>query len=285
MGSKMKKQCEQLSNHTWLNVGGNAEIATPESKLEFVDLLKECNEKDRSYRILGNGSNLLVSDNGVDDLVIKNTEACTEFNVDGTIVQVGASITMPQFVNKCIENDLGGYEYLYSVPGTIGGGIYMNAGRGKKHDLTISDYLVEVEIFNGEDCAVVTKEELTFSHRYSTFQDQDDWTILTATFDLPRQSREKGRKKVQNRMSHVSNRERAKPNAGSVFKSSTCLPLHKIPPNGLKIGGARFVHSKRICNDGGATFKDIKYLIMVARLLHRIVPFIDVPEIEYQIWE
>ncbi|MFP8890761.1 UDP-N-acetylmuramate dehydrogenase [Natrialbaceae archaeon A-CW2] len=281
----MKRATEPLAKHTWLKIGGSAEIAIPESKEEFVELLKECHSEGRAYRILGNGSNLLVSDDGINGLVIKNTEACVDINIDGNMVQVGASVAVPQFVNICVKHNLGGYEYLYSVPGTVGGAIFMNAGRGKTHNRTISDYLVDVEVFDGEKTRIIPKSNLDFEYRYSSFHDQNDWTILTAKFDLPSQPSEKGRNKVQKRMEKVTQRERKKPNAGTVFKSGNRLPLNRVPPNGLKIGDARFVHGNRICNDGDATYKDVKRLIILSKVLHRLIPGFKEPELEYEIWE
>ena len=281
----MNRTTEPLAPHTWLKIGGPAEIATPKSKTELVDVLEECHTTERAYRILGNGSNLLVSDDGVDELVIKTTEACTDLKFDGNNVEAGASVMVPQFINNCIQRDLGGYEYLYSVPGTIGGSIYMNAGRGESYDKTISDYLVSVEVFADGSTRVIPVDELDFDHRYSSFHDHEDWVILGATFDLPTQPSEDGREKAQKRMQKVTKRERAKPNAGSVFKSGARLPLHKIPPNGLSVGDARFVHQNRICNDGNATCRDVERLIYRAKLINKLVPPFRTPEIEWEIWK
>ena len=281
----MKRETEQLSEYTWLKIGGPAEIATPESKAEFVDLLMECHEEGRDYRILGGGSNLLVDDDGIDELVIKSTEACTDFEVDGTEVEVGTSVMVPQFVKQCVENDLGGYEYLYSVPGTVGGGIYMNAGRGKSHGLTISDYLTSVEAFVDGEIRVIEKDELELEHRWSTFQEHDDWVILSATFDMPQQPAEEGNRRIKERMAKVGERERGMPNAGSVFKSKSRFPVHKIPPNGLSVNGARFVSSNRICHDGSASFDDVYRLVNRAKLLHSLIPPFENPVVEWDIWQ
>lgn len=280
----MKRTIEPLAEHTWLKIGGPADIAIPESKDEFIDLLVECTQDDIPFRILGNGSNLLVSDDGVDDLVIKNTLACTEIRIDDGTVIAGASVLVPQFVNFLVEHERGGYEYLYSVPGTIGGAIFMNAGRGRRHEKTIADYLIEVELFDGEEVRQLSTSELDFSHRYSTFHEHPEWTILSATFEPPEQPKNIGQEKVRKRMEKVNQRERTKPNAGSVFKSGTRLPLHRIPPGGLSYGDARFVSSNRICHDGDATYTDVIRLIRLAKWLHRIVPPFSTPEIEWEIW-
>lgn len=280
----MKTETERLAEHTWLKIGGPAEIATPESKSEFVDLLTECHEEGREYRILGGGSNLLVTDERLDELVIKSTDACTDFEVDGTEVEVGASMMIPQFVKQCVDHDLGGYEYLYSVPGTVGGGIYMNAGRGRSHRQTILNHLTSVEVFVDGEVRVFEKDELDFEHRWSTFHEHDDWVILSATFDMPEQPAKKGKDLIKERMAKVGERERGQPNAGSVFKSSSRLPLHKIPPNGLSVDGARFVSGNRICHDGKASFDDVYRLVKRAELLHRLTSLFQKAEIEWKIW-
>lgn len=281
----MRRTTEPLAEHTWLKIGGPAEIAIPESEAEFVELLRECRETDRAYRFLGNGSNLLVSDEGVDELVIKTTEACTDLSFDGNRVTAGASVMVPQFVNACIDHELGGYEFLYSVPGTIGGAIYMNAGRGESHGKTIADHLETVEVFADGRRRELAVDDLDLAHRHTVLQNHEDWAVLSATFEMPDQPREEGRRLASERMEKVGERERTRPNAGSVFKSGARLPLHEIPPDGLSIGDARFVARNRICHDGEASFRDVKRLVTLATWLNRLVSPFDPPEVEWVIWE
>lgn len=276
---------EPLANHTWLKIGGIADIVIPETKEELITLLQNCHSSNREYRILGNGSNLLVSDGRLDELIIKNTEACTSIQVSGSHVEAGASVMVPQFINTCIQEGLGGYEYLYSIPGTIGGAIFMNAGRGRAYNKTISDNLVSIEVFEDGVVKEIPREQLEFKHRYSTFQEYDNWVILSASFKLPQQDTEVGKRKAKERMDTVNQRERTLPNAGSVFKSGARLPLNRIPPSGLAIGDARFVGKNRICNDGDATFCDVIQLIKLASWLNCLVPPFNKPELEWEIWE
>jgi len=281
----MNRTTESLAQYTWLKIGGPADIVIPENKKELISILNECSTSGESYRILGNGSNVLISDKGIDDLVIINTDACSRLEIEGRNVYAGGSVMVPQFISSCIENNLGGYEYLYSVPGTIGGSIYMNAGRGAGHNQTISDYLKSVEVYADGKIKTMRKNELDFDHRYSSFQNYDELVILEAQFELPEQSTEVGRKKAQERMSKVQKRERSLPNAGSVFKSGARLPLHKFPPQGLSVGDARFVGPNRICNDGNASFDEVVTLINRAKLLNKIIPPFEEPEVEWKIWE
>lgn len=281
----MRRTTEPLAEHTWLKIGGPAEIAIPESEAELVDLLRECHETGRAYRLLGNGSNLLVNDDGVDELVIKTTEAATTLEIEGNRVVAGASVMIPQFVTACIDADLGGYEFLYSVPGTIGGAIYMNAGRGASYGKTIADHLESVTVFAEGERRTLTVDELDLSHRHTVFHDNEDWVVLSATFDMPDQPREEGRRLAKERMAKVEERERTRPNAGSVFKSGARLPLHKVPPNGLSVGDARFVATNRICHDGAATYRDVRRLVTLATWLHRLVPPFKAPDLEWIVWD
>lgn len=276
----MEVKREPLEQHTWFKIGGPAEIIKPESKEELVSAIEWCCENNRSYRILGNGSNVLISDKGIEDVVIKNTSACTDLEVEGNRIIVGSSVLLPQFISFAVEQELGGVEYLYSVPGTIGGAVFMNAGRGKNHNQTISDHLVSVEIYDGNEIRELSVEDLVFNHRYSTFQDYEDWVILSATFELPSQSRSVGQEKIKERMNYIKSRDRSTPNAGSVFKDGPRLPMRIF-----KWGGAKFLHDNRIGNIENASSSDVERLIWLAEVLHKYIPFLKELDIEIRIWK
>jgi len=281
----MKIKNALLKNHTWFKIGGPANILTPENESELIDLLTYCHRNEKDFKILGNGSNLLVTDQKITDLIIHCIDACTDLEIDGTEINVGASIMMPQFVNYCLNAGLGGYEYLFSVPGTIGGGIYMNAGRGKNFDLTISDYLINVKVFSEGEVIFIEKTDLEFKHRWSSFHNHDDWVILSAKFDLPRRSRDEGVKLIKQRMDYVEKRERKNPNAGSVFKHKSRFPIHILPLNFVCGKNAWFTSSNRITHDGRGDFTDINCLIKWANWFHRLTPPFKKPVLEYEIWD
>ncbi len=276
----MIQKNEELSKHTTFKIGGKTEIFIPESRDELLEIIDKFQSEGIKYKILGGGSNVLISDKELDFKVIKTTKACKDIKIEGNTVEVGASFYLPKFVRKIVENGLGGIEYLSSVPGTVGGAIYMNAGRGKKHNKQISDYLVDVEVYDGEKVKTIGENEIEFGYRYSSFQNKSDWIILSAKFNFNSQSIEYGKEKIKERMETVSGNVRSMPNAGSVFKSGRKLPL-----KGLKIGSAKFVSSNRICNTGNASFSDVYRLIKIAILLHKIVPFLESPELEIEMWK
>lgn len=276
----MKTKREPLGQHTWFKIGGPAEIIEPKSKDEFVSAIEWCLEEGRPYRILGNGSNVLISDNGLDDVVIKNTSACTGLEANRNTVVAGSSVLLPQFINFSVEHELGGVEYLYSVPGTIGGAVFMNAGRGKRLNKTITDHLVSIEVHDGKQVREVSVEELEFDHRYSTFQEHENWAILSATFELPSQPKNVGKEKIQKRMDYIKSRDRSTPNAGSVFTNGTRLPMRIF-----SLGGAKFVQDNRIGNVDNASSSDVERLIWFAKFLHKFIPALEERDVEIRIWK
>ncbi len=272
---------EPLYKHTTFRIGGPAELfLIPESEEELLESIRICKEKGMEYRILGRGSNLLVNDKGIKGAVTKNTEACTHLEKDGHFVRVGSSVSLQKFVRFCVENSLEGMEYLYSVPATVGGAIYMNAGRGRKHNLSISDALISVRVFDGDKVMELKKEECGFDYRYSIFHEHKDWIILGAKFELEDQPKEIGEQKIKERMKFVKDSQnRRYPNAGSIFKKKPGFALRIV--NGCRIGGAQ-IKGNWISNIDGASFKDVLWLIRLSRLFSYLS--LTKPELEIEIW-
>lgn len=277
-----RKYDEPLSNHTTFKIGGSAEVlSVPENQEELINEIKRCQNEGIDYRILGNGSNVLVKDQGINGVVIKNTKGCNNLNRNGNAVKVGSSVFLKKFVKFCVDNDLEGMEYLYSIPATVGGAIYMNAGRGKKHSLSISDNLVSVKIFDGNKIRYLDKEECKFSHRNSIFHENDDWIILEAKFKLKKQLKEVGEKKIKERMKKVKEWPIYNyPSAGTIFKQKSNLASKLL--NGLKIGDAKFEGSW-IYNFGNASSRDVILLINIIKILSYMT--FKKPELEIEIWK
>lgn len=277
-----RKYDEALSNHTTFNIGGPAKILSiPESQEELISEIRRCQKEGINFRILGNGSNILVDDEGVNDVVIKNTKACTTLERNGNEVYVGASVFLLKFVEFCVNNNLEGMEYLYSVPGTIGGAIYMNAGRGKKHNLSISNNLISVKIFDGKKIKELKQEDCRFTYRGSIFHENNNWIILGAKFKLEDQPKEIGEKKIRERKNKVNNWSIYEhPSAGSVFKKTSSLALHFL--SGLRIGDAK-LKGKQIVNLGNATYKDVLWLIKISKFFSYLA--FKKTELEIEIWE
>ena len=276
----MRKIKEPLAKHTTFNIGGMAEILIPESKEEMIEAIKYSKSKGRNYRLLGNGSNVLIPDKGVRELVIKTTEFGNNVLIKSDRVIAGASVSLPNLVKKIVEHDLGGIEYLYSVPGTVGGAIYTNAGRGKSYNKSISDFLISVEVFDGKKIRNIPKEKIKFGYRYSSFHEHNNWVVLSAEFKFLKQIKKIGKEKINERMELVKERERGKPNIGSIFKNAPRLPM-----KGLRLGDAKYASNNRICNIGNARFWEVYFLIKVTQLIHSFIPFTEKLELEIQIWK
>jgi UDP-N-acetylmuramate dehydrogenase len=280
----MKLSREPLAKHTTLRIGGPAEVlAIPENEEELIETIRGYRRAQTPFRILGNGSNLLVREEGVPGAVIKMTQACRTLRVEGNLVEVGASITVQQFIQFAVRHSLEGLEYLYSVPATVGGAIYMNAGRGKGHDLEISQRIVHVRFFDGESIRTLEREACRFSYRSSIFHSQKDWIILGATIHLPDQPREIGEQRIRERMDHVRKaQDWAYPCSGTVFKKGRTAIFRLM--KGHRVGGARFSPKTNnwIQNVDGATASDVMRLIRRAKMLHA---FIGIkPELEIEVW-
>ena len=280
----MRLYNEPMSKHTTFKIGGPAEVLSiPEDEENLLAEIKYFQKNKIPFRILGGGSNILVKDSGVKGFVIKNTRACSQLSIKKNIVEVGSSVRLQEFIRFCVKHNLEGMEYLYSVPGTIGGAIYTNAGRGKRHNLSISDKLVSVRIYDGERIRILNREECRFDYRSSIFQKKRNWVILSAKFKLLEQDKKTGEKKIKERLNFVKEHQDLKyPSAGTIFKKGSEFALKLMM--GKQIGKARFSPktSNWISNLGEAKAKDVIKLINYAKIIHILMLKNPVSEIE--IW-
>lgn len=187
---------EPLIKHTTFRIGGPAsELVIPETEEELIQEIKRCKQNKIPFRIMGKGSNLLITDKGIRSVIIKNTRACNCIKKNNNCVYVGSSVSLQEFVHFCVNNDLEGMEYLYSIPRTIGGAIFMNAGRGRTEHQTISNKIDFVRYFNGAEVKDLENTKCRFGYRESIFQGHRSMIILGANFVLKDQPRETGEKK------------------------------------------------------------------------------------------
>ena len=235
----MNKLCknEPFKNHTTLGIGGPAdffvEIYTEDGLKAFISKAK--GEK-MPYLVIGDGSNLLVSDKGFNGYVIKNS--IKGIRIDGESVLVKAGESLWDLVRFTIKNGLSGMQKMAGIPGTVGGAIYGNAGA---YGQTISDNLEEVKIFDGKKEFWLSKDKCAFGYRESVFKTKD-WIILEAVFNLSKGEKEKLAKEADET---VSLREvKYKPGIkcpGSFFKNIVAedlsgKQLSKIPEEKIVYG-------------------------------------------------
>lgn len=242
------KENESLSKYTTFRMGGYAEkIYFPETVEELCNLVRD-NENIREY-IIGGGSNLLINDKKKYDsvLCLKNFNKKIEFMGEGRYY-IGASVHLQKMIKFINKDGFGGIEYLVSVPGLVGGAIYMNAGRGKKYGECISDYLLSVDILVNDNIKIIKKEDCAFSYRASVFQNMSNCIILGATFKFPNVSREDSSAKILERMNLCKRiQDMSAPNFGTVFCESNkyIMAFTKIIHPGYKNGCA---YSSRTTN-------------------------------------
>ncbi len=271
---------EPLSKHTTFKIGGKADyFIVPQDKEYLMRYVKELHRFGVPYFVIGKGANILIPDDGIRGVVIKNESACRDFIINENRVQVGSSISLQKFVMTLVRHNLFGMEFLISIPGTIGGSIWMNAGRGSRFDETISKYLISVEYFDGSDIKMLDKDACSFGHRTSVFQKHRDWIILSAQFILPSQDENIGRNKIRERLNAIKRAQDLRyPSAGTAF-SSNFKPLPEIRER--QFGKARFseISPGWIINLGGATFKDVYRLIQYVRFCH-LRRFLRLPRLE-----
>ena len=259
-----------MSAHTTFKIGGPADVfITVRDTDELCAAVKACRENGVPLMILGKGSNLLVSDAGIEGAVITLDGAFKELTVDGDTVTSGAGVALSKLCTTALENGLAGLEFAYGIPGTVGGAVYMNAGAygGETKDVCIEATYLRPD---GE-IGVYTNAELDFSYRHSVFKENDN-IILFAKYKLTPDDPSA----IKARMDDFLNRRRTKqpldyPSAGSVFKrppgAFAGTLIEQCGLKGKTVGGAQVSekHAGFIINVGGAVCDDVMNLVKLVQ--------------------
>src|SRR5512140_2069993 len=146
---------ESLAKYTWMKVGGSADYyVEPADQNDLVDIVRYFQRNGFPFLVLGRGSNVLVGDEGIRGAVINLETALSGIRLQGECVIADAGVWLQKFVDFCIQHAVAGVEMLAGIPGTIGGAVVMNAGA---HNGQISDHLVYVELFRGDNVVRVPK--------------------------------------------------------------------------------------------------------------------------------
>lgn len=259
------KTNEPMKNHTSFKIGGPAEIYIKITSIEELQKVLEFAKKENiKITILGNGSNVLVSDKGIKGIVIKtNLKEINIENKDSENIEVTVNDAVPIgfLAQKFLKEEITGFEELSGIPGTIGGAILMNAGA---HGKEIKDIVTEVTAmdYNGR-IFYFTNEEAEFTYRHSKFSN-GEYIILQAKMLLQKGSKEEIKAKMDEYAQYRKEKQPIEyPSAGSTFKRGTDFITAKlIDEAGLKgysIGGAKISekHAGFIINTGDATAKDV----------------------------
>lgn len=258
---------EQLSKHTTWKIGGLADAyIIPNGRDELVKIIEILNANEVVWKVLGKGSNLLVSDKGYRGAIISlQTETFRELDIRETMIKVGADFSLVRIANLAAKNGLTGLEFAGGIPGTVGGAIYMNAGA---HNSDISNILIEADVLNEKGkIETWSNKDFEFAYRYSKLQNRKG-IILSATFNLDYGDR----RIIAEKMASYKDRRRKSqpynlPCAGSVFRNPkndyAGRLIEELGLKGYKIGAAEVstLHANFIVNTGNATAKDILDLI------------------------
>ncbi len=261
------KMNEPLSKHTSFHIGGAAEVmAFPKTTEQLTAVLKVAKQLNVVPRILGAGTNVLAPDEGVSGLVIclKNVLGSVKRLRNG-MIRAYAGATMTKLANFAAGQELSGLEFAHGIPGTVGGGVYMNAGA---YGGEISQVCSRVAVMDMEgNCRLLSNEEMGFSYRNSRIQ-QENAIVLFADFSLQPQQEAV----IRQRMKELIDKRCASqplelPSAGSAFKRPAvgyaAALIDETGLKGYRIGGAAVSekHAGFVVNLGQATADDVKTLL------------------------
>lgn len=258
---------EPLSKHTSFRIGGPAEaMAFPKGKEELSAILKTSALLDCKTAILGAGTNVLAPDEGVYGLVICLKDCLSGMErLDETTIRAMAGVTMTKAAVFAANLGLGGMEFAHGIPGTVGGGIYMNAGAygGEMKDIC---QCVEIMDMAG-NCRIIPATDMDFSYRHSMLE-ENPAIVLSAQFTLAPRPVEEIRAKMHELMGKRSSSQPLDlPSAGSAFKRPVggyaSALIDQTGLRGFQIGGACVSHKHTgfVVNMGGATARDVKTLL------------------------
>ncbi len=256
-----------MSPYTTFHIGGEADVlVSPKNREELKQSLLLAKQHGLPIMMLGKGSNLLVSDNGIEGVVIHLGEGFDEIELtDENTVVCGAGASLAALCSFALSNSLCGLEFAYGIPGSVGGAVYMNAGA---YGGEVKDVIASVTYLTPDgEIKTAAGEELDFSYRHSRFSGKND-VILSAEFKLSLDEKEKIRERMDDYIGRRKDKQPLNfPSAGSVFKRPEGhFAGTLIEQSGLKgytIGGAQVSekHAGFIINIGGATCKDVLDLI------------------------
>lgn len=256
---------ESLAPYTWLRLGGRAEyLLTPKTKDQLLKLVRHCLTNEIAVRILGGGSNLLVSDDGVSGAVIRIVEPLmSDITVTGTRLTAGGGTLLSHAVSESVRAQLSGLEAMVGIPGTVGGAVIGNAG-GRHGD--IGKMIDSVTVVNREGSVVERSgDELSFSYRRCSL---DDVLVLSATFQLKSDaSDELTRRMRKNWIMKRATQPLADQSAGCIFRNPRGLSagalIEQCGLKGMTAGHVRISdrHANFIVTEEGATSQDVDQLI------------------------
>lgn len=261
---------EPMSRHTTFRIGGEADyFLIPESPQQLRSILKICKEENLPSFILGNGSNLLVSDKGYQGVIIQMYRNLSKITVEGTCIRAAAGALLSGIAAEAKQASLTGFEFAGGIPGTLGGAVVMNAGA---YGGEMKDVLKEVTVMDSQgEIFTIPAEKMEFGYRTSIVKTAG-YVVLEAVISL-KQGEQEAIKAV---MRDLTERRTSKqplefPSAGSTFKRPEGYFAGKLIMDsglrGYRVGGAQVSekHCGFVINTGDATAQDVRTLMSDVR--------------------
>lgn len=256
-----------MSKYTTFRIGGNASVMlTPLNDEQLVSIIKECKKENIKPFILGNGSNMLISDDGLKTVVINmcRPEPSIEL-VNGDTIICDSGMTMSKVCNFALDNGLTGLEFAFGIPGSAGGAAYMNAGA---YGGEMKDVLVECRHIDSDgNFGSLKGEKLGLSYRTSAYE-HNGYIITTLVMKLKKGDKAEIKAKMQELLQRRKDKQPLEyPSAGSTFKRPVGYfaggLIEECGLKGCSVGGAQVSekHAGFIINKGGATAQDVLDLI------------------------
>lgn len=259
-------QNEPMREHTTFRIGGPAKMFATVNEEQLALLIRKAEELYIPYIVVGNGSNLLVSDAGYPGLIIKIADAPVRM-LDTCTLEASAGTSLARLAVAAAEAGLTGLEFAHGIPGTVGGAVMMNAGA---YDGQISDVLVSSCCYDGAERQFLKleKDAHLFTYRHSSYMEHPCRVVTSAIFRLQPGNKDA----IRAKMSELNSRRREKqplefPSAGSTFKRPEGHFAGKLIEDcglkGYRIGGAQVSekHAGFVINAGGATCQDVVQLM------------------------
>ena len=265
----LRVECDEpMSRHTSFRIGGPAKrMAFPETGEQLVLLEHLAGECGARPLVIGNGTNLLAPDRGLDRLVV-NTSAMSrvELGPEPYTIQAEAGVSLARLADFACKQGLTGLEFAHGIPGTLGGAVCMNAGA---YDGEMKQVVRSVTLlFPEEGVRTLSCEEMDFGYRHSLLSDRPDGVVLSAVLRLAEGNEEETREKMRSLMARrKASQPLEYPSAGSTFKRPTGYfagtLIDQCGLKGLTVGGAQVSekHAGFVINLGGATCADVTELI------------------------
>ena len=263
------KENEPLAAHCTFKIGGPARLfVQPADRAQLCRAVALCKAQGVRYYLLGNGSNILFADEGFAGVVIDISALGSDIAVEGNMLTAGAGVRLAALCRAALEHGLSGLEFAYGIPGSVGGGVFMNAGA---YDHSLEEVVSKSRFYDPKSRTFgeYKGKDHCFSYRHSVYNDGNR-VILSAEFSLKKDDPQEIRARMEDYMQRRKSKQPLEyPSAGSVFKRYpgyfTAKLIEEAGLKGLTVGGAQVSpkHAGFIVNLGSATAADVQKLVSI----------------------